>query len=56
MMQAVLEWARMDGYGVYVWSVFGLVVVVVSYEVGRLKIAQGRNLCMFKSLNKEVEL
>ena len=55
MMQALLEWARMDGYGVYVWSVLALLLVVISYEVGRLQMAQ-RRLRMYESLNEEVEL
>lgn len=56
MIQAVLEWMRMDGYGAYVWSVLILLIVVFSYEVGRLKIAQQRNLRRHESLNEEVEL
>ncbi len=41
-MQASIEWARMDGYGGYVWSVLALLVVVVGYEVISLKLAQQR--------------
>lgn len=56
MMQAVLEWMRMDGYGAYVWSVLALLILVIGYEVGRLKIAQRRHLRIDESLNEEVEL
>lgn len=41
-MQTLIEWARMDGYGGYVWSVFSLLIAVVGYEVGCLALAQRR--------------
>lgn len=42
-MQALVEWARMDGYGGYVWSVLGFLIIILGYEVGRLKFAQRRS-------------
>lgn len=50
-MQSVIDWAVMDGYGAYVWSVLGFLVVVVGGEIGRLALAQRRS----KSLSEESE-
>lgn len=42
-MQTVIDWAYMDGYGKYVWSVFAVLVVAITYEIGSLKLAERRS-------------
>lgn len=49
-MQALIEWAHMDGYGGYVWSVLALLIAVVGYEIIGLKIAQQR--CQRQRMNE----
>ena len=45
-MQSFIDWASMDGYGGYVWSVLVILVVVIGGEVGRLKLAEHRSKYM----------
>ncbi len=42
MLQSFTQWAAMDGYGGYVWSVLGLLLLLLAYEVCRLRALQRR--------------
>lgn len=42
MLQSLTQWAAMGGYGGYVWSVLGLLLLLLAYEVCRLRAMQRR--------------
>lgn len=42
MLQSFMQWADMGGYGGYVWSVLGLLLVLLGYELLTLRAHQRR--------------